>query len=221
MATFDDDAPTVASYADHEVIRPPHKLRKAIKNATESHDAVITRAETALEQLSNEFSDWMLAECERLELARQEVKRVGFDEKTYDDLFRAAHDIKGEADTFGYPAVAGVANSLCRLIEHTPKMNSYSDFARRSARRCHARHCPRIYPLGSAGDRGRTDAALARGHRRVPDGREQFSSGLSRTHFGAVNLGINNGRLCRSRCSRAAISLTRTPRYAAIARSSS
>ncbi len=122
MATFDDDAPTVASYADHEVIRPPHKLRKAIKNATESHAAVITRAETALEQLSNEFSDWMLAECERLELARQEVKRVGFDEKTYDDLFRAAHDIKGEADTFGYPAVAGVANSLCRLIEHTPKM---------------------------------------------------------------------------------------------------
>ena len=35
-------------------------------------------------------------------------------------LFRAAHDIKGEAATFGYPAVASAANSLCRLIEHTP-----------------------------------------------------------------------------------------------------
>ena len=37
-------------------------------------------------------------------------------------LFRAAHDIKGEASTFGFPAVAGVAESLCRLIEHTPDM---------------------------------------------------------------------------------------------------
>ena len=31
------------------------------------------------------------------------------------------HDIKGEAATFGYPAVAVAANSLCRLIEHTPE----------------------------------------------------------------------------------------------------
>jgi HPt (histidine-containing phosphotransfer) domain-containing protein len=35
-------------------------------------------------------------------------------------LFRAAHDIKGEAATFGYPAVASAAESLCRLIEHAP-----------------------------------------------------------------------------------------------------
>ena len=35
-------------------------------------------------------------------------------------LFHAAHDIKGEAATFGYPAVASAADSLCRLIEHTP-----------------------------------------------------------------------------------------------------
>jgi HPt (histidine-containing phosphotransfer) domain-containing protein len=35
-------------------------------------------------------------------------------------LFHAAHDIKGEAATFGYPAVASAADSLCRLIEHSP-----------------------------------------------------------------------------------------------------
>jgi HPt (histidine-containing phosphotransfer) domain-containing protein len=37
-----------------------------------------------------------------------------------DALFHAAHDIKGEAATFGYPALASAADSLCRLIEHTP-----------------------------------------------------------------------------------------------------
>jgi HPt (histidine-containing phosphotransfer) domain-containing protein len=44
-------------------------------------------------------------------------------EKTHAELFRAAHDIKGEAATFGYPAVVGAADSLCRLLEHTPDMS--------------------------------------------------------------------------------------------------
>ena len=34
--------------------------------------------------------------------------------------FRAAHDIKGEATTFGLPTVASVANNLYPLIELTP-----------------------------------------------------------------------------------------------------
>ena len=56
--------------------------------------------------------------------ARAEVKSLGFTEKTHEAMFRAAHDIKGEAATFGYPEVAGVAESLCRLLEHTPEMTN-------------------------------------------------------------------------------------------------
>jgi len=122
MAPRKDSTPSVATFADHEVITPPHELRKAVMQATDGDDDPIARAEAALAQLSTEFGDWMHAECERLEAARQEVKRLGFTKKTYDELFRAAHDIKGEAATFGYPAVGAVANSLCRLIEHTPDM---------------------------------------------------------------------------------------------------
>jgi len=122
MAPRKDNTPSVTTFADHEVITPPHELRKAVMQATDGDDDPIARAEAALAQLSTEFGDWMHAECERLEAARQEVKRLGFTKKTYDELFRAAHDIKGEAATFGYPAVGAVANSLCRLIEHTPDM---------------------------------------------------------------------------------------------------
>jgi HPt (histidine-containing phosphotransfer) domain-containing protein len=116
-----DDAPSVATYADHEVITPPHELRRAVTLASDPNDDPVARAEAALAELSGEFSNWMQAECERLDTARLEVARLGFTEKTTDELFRAAHDIKGEAATFGYPAVAGVADSLCRLIEHTPE----------------------------------------------------------------------------------------------------
>ena len=44
----------------------------------------------------------------------------GFTAANKEALFHAAHDIKGEAATFGYPVVAPAADSLCRLIEHTP-----------------------------------------------------------------------------------------------------
>ena len=83
----------------------------------------MTRAEEALAKLSSEFSSWMDSECERLDAARRNIKSKGFTKATHEALFHAAHDIKGEAATFGYPFVASSADSLCRLIEHTPDMN--------------------------------------------------------------------------------------------------
>ncbi|MGA3310743.1 MAG: Hpt domain-containing protein [Xanthobacteraceae bacterium] len=122
MAPRKDNTPSVATFADHEVITPPHVLRSAVAPAADGDDDPVARAEAALAQLSGEFAGWMHLECERLEASRQEVRRLGFTKKTHDELFRAAHDIKGGAATFGYPAVGAVAESLCRLIEHTPAM---------------------------------------------------------------------------------------------------
>ena len=122
MTRRKDDSPSVATYADHEVITPPHEMRKAVAPLGDVVDDPVARAEAALAELSGEFSTWMDSECERLETARQDVKRSGFSRQTHDSLFRAAHDIKGEASTFGFPAVAGIADSLCRLVEHTPEM---------------------------------------------------------------------------------------------------
>lgn len=120
MSRRKEEAPAVATFADHEVIRPPHKLRKAVSQDGVFDNDPVARAEAALAELSNEFGDWMQAECERLEAARQALKRDGFSPKTHDALFRASHDIKGQAGTIGYPVIAGVAESLCRLLEHTP-----------------------------------------------------------------------------------------------------
>lgn len=121
MASRKDSQASVATFADHEVITPPHNLRQAVAAAADPSDDPVARAEAALAQLSSEFGVWMHAECERLEAARQDVAQAGFTEKTHDALFRAAHDIKGEAATFGFPALTGVAESLCRLLEHTPE----------------------------------------------------------------------------------------------------
>jgi flagellar biosynthesis/type III secretory pathway protein FliH len=124
MSQAKTEKPSVATYADHEVITPPNKLRKAVSmvSGQDAKDDPVARAEAALARLATEFSAWMRAECERLDQARQKVKADGFSKATRDALFHAAHDIKGEAATFGYPMAAEPAESLCRLIEHTPDM---------------------------------------------------------------------------------------------------
>ena len=122
MAQDKNDAPTVAAYADHEVITPPNRLKKAVAMTKPAGFDPVARAEEALGNLASEFPGWMNQECEQLDEVRQKVKAEGFAEETRDTLFRAAHDIKGEAATFGFPLAALPADSLCRLIEHTPDM---------------------------------------------------------------------------------------------------
>jgi HPt (histidine-containing phosphotransfer) domain-containing protein len=62
----------------------------------------------------------MRKECERLAAAHAAILKSGLSPASRDELFRAAHDIKGDAATFGYPLAAAAADSLCRLMEHAP-----------------------------------------------------------------------------------------------------
>ena len=112
----------VATYGDHEVVTPENRLRHLVSNEplAPGEEHPVARAEKALIELSTEFGTWMHSECERLDQARRALLQGGFNPANRDALFHAAHDIKGEAATFGYPAVAGPADSLCRLIEHSP-----------------------------------------------------------------------------------------------------
>jgi hypothetical protein len=123
MASPKSDTASVKTFADHEVILPPNKLRKAVVRAKPNETSVIdpvARAEQALADISGEFSDWMEMDCARLDAARREVVASGLSKANCDELYRAGHDIRGQAATFGYPLAAPVADSLCRLLEHSP-----------------------------------------------------------------------------------------------------
>lgn len=117
------DKPSIEAFGDHEIITVPNPLSFLVRRvADDNADDPIARAEKALENLSSQFDGWMLAEFEKLEQARAAITNDGMTPQTCDALFRAAHDIKGGAPTFGYPVAAAAADSLCRVIEHTPEI---------------------------------------------------------------------------------------------------
>ena len=113
----------IQRFPDHQVITQPNPLRKVLRRvADEDRDDPVARAEKALADLSGEFKNWMVVETERLAAAHAAILKDGFTKATRDELFRAAHDIKGDASTFGFPSAGAAAESLCRVIEHAPDL---------------------------------------------------------------------------------------------------
>ena len=158
----------VSTFADHEVILPPNKLKKAVQKIKPGEKIPfdpVERAEAALAELAVDFAVWMDQECARLDAARNAIKASGTTPGNKDVLFRAAHDIKGQAATFGYPLVAPVADSLCRLIEHTP------DVSRLPLRLIdqHVDAVRAIVHKNTRGDVGKYAAELAQKLRQVTD----------------------------------------------------
>ena len=115
----------IKAFADHHVITQPNPLRKVLRRVPESdRDDPVARAEKALAGLSGEFKNWMGIEADRLAAAHAAILKDGFSSAAREELFRAAHDIKGDAATFGYPSAAAAAESLCRIIEHAPDLDA-------------------------------------------------------------------------------------------------
>ena len=123
MASGKSSKPDVVTYGDHEMITPDtRKFRRTVRTALPGDDDPIARAEAALAAISGDFSNWMHDECARLDTARHKVRELGLSTQTRQELFLSAHDLKGDAGTLGYPEVGAAAESLCRLLEHTPDL---------------------------------------------------------------------------------------------------
>jgi HPt (histidine-containing phosphotransfer) domain-containing protein len=113
----------IAKDQDYEILSPPTDLRGKVRELTpreaKKFDPV-KAAEAALERLSSHFGNWMDNETRTLMQAWDAVRSEGLDEDTLATLFQAAHNIKGQALTLGFPLVGQVAAGFCHLIENIP-----------------------------------------------------------------------------------------------------
>lgn len=107
----------------YEILSPPTDLRGKVRELTpreaKKFDPV-KAAEAALQRLSSHFGNWMDNETRTLMQAWEAVRTEGLDEGTLATLFQAAHNIKGQALTLGFPLVGQVAAGFCHLIENIP-----------------------------------------------------------------------------------------------------
>jgi chemotaxis protein histidine kinase CheA len=123
MAGPETEKPKVVAFKDHQVITPDtRKFRRIMREALPGEPDPVEAAERALARLAGDFPQWMKDECAHLDAARQNVKNNELSKESSQELFLAAHNIKGDAGTFGFPEVVRAADSLCRLIEYSPEL---------------------------------------------------------------------------------------------------
>lgn len=107
----------------HEIIVPPNTLQSKVSVDEDGVDLeALERAEAVIQAMSGEYLEWVQEDLRQLEAM---VARIRKDQTTikadFDELFRIAHDIKGQGGSFGYDLMTAVGNHLCRFIERLPE----------------------------------------------------------------------------------------------------
>ncbi len=85
---------------------------------TELPSAVLEQAENAVRKLAVGYTEWVQADLARLDAAYEAVAAAPTcGPEQLEPLLNAAHDIKGQGGSFGYPLMTRIGGSLCRYIE--------------------------------------------------------------------------------------------------------
>lgn len=99
-------------------------------------DNMANRAEAAFDDLSEQFQNWMISDLNRLYQAWADASSPKAIAEDYRKLFTAAHDIRGVAVSYGFPAISRLCGSLCTLLsvtkpgENSPLINLHIDACR-------------------------------------------------------------------------------------------
>jgi hypothetical protein len=99
-----------------EIFMPPNMLKAKVGGDGSLDLNAVNRAERALENLKCEFAGWLADDVARMDDAYRAYQSQP-SARTLAALYRAGHDLRGQATTFEYPLVARIATSLCRLTD--------------------------------------------------------------------------------------------------------
>jgi hypothetical protein len=115
---------TVQRGKDHVMIVPKNTLKARAVVMGDGppvlDETAIRRAEQALKALSHQFDGWMEEAARNLASLRATVLEKGFGDGRMAAFHRAAHDIRGQATTLGFPLASRVGASLCLMLEELP-----------------------------------------------------------------------------------------------------
>jgi chemotaxis protein histidine kinase CheA len=85
-------------------------------NTTDSRANRLAQAEAAINALKGEYTQQLKADAAHLSEVWASLDGPNFDPKTLENLFGIAHNLKGQAGSFGYDLVTSIAASLCDLV---------------------------------------------------------------------------------------------------------
>ena len=151
-----------------EIINPPNTLKNKVREGGPGAVdlATLERAEWVIEQMADDYLDWVQEDLVRIETAYKGMAAAsGARKSEAERVFQVAHDIKGQGGSFGFDLMTVIANELCRLIE---RQDEFGD-AEVKAIKVHIDAMKLVIQNRMKGDGGANGKALVDGIRMVGD----------------------------------------------------
>lgn len=146
---------------DATFIQPPDHLSGKVRMGAGGVDEeALRKAEALIANLQGDYLVWASEDAEHLVKALGPLEANPSDKAAREELFRIAHDMKGQGGSFGYDLVTVVGDRLCRLLEKLPDSLSSSQMA---AIRLHVQTINLIIAQRMEGDGGAAGAELVTG----------------------------------------------------------
>lgn len=87
----------------------------------------LAQANEAIAALAKEYPVWAARDIVKMNQALQDARSLTGDKRENlirKDLFKIAHNAKGQGATFGYPLITDIGEHLCRYIERVPEIQA-------------------------------------------------------------------------------------------------
>ena len=122
-------------------------------NTTDSRADRLAQAEAAINALKGEYTLQLRADADQLAKIFASVNPKSPDAAILEELFGVAHNLKGQAGSFGYDLVTSIAASLCDFLRRQEGRLSAHDIKSVGQ---HVQVLVRVVDKGIVGDGGET-----------------------------------------------------------------
>lgn len=108
-----------------EFISPPSTLKGKAPMTNDGVDLeALERAEQVIAGLQDSYLDWVQDDLTNLYAAYEKASAEPSQRQVQmEEVFRIAHDVKGQGGSFDYPLMTIIANHLCRFLEHSDEIS--------------------------------------------------------------------------------------------------
>ncbi len=109
----------MSSNSPVEVVEAPSLKTKVRKVSRDEYQSMMSKAQTSIDTVGEDYEDWARKDLARLQLAAQVARSDTADRGRHlQAIFRISHDMKGQGGSFGYPLVTDITRILCRFIDN-------------------------------------------------------------------------------------------------------
>jgi len=111
---------------DVEIISPPNVIKsKVVEGGPGAVDAdTLQRAESVISDETDSYFELVKEDLVKLQLGVSDLKsNIEEPQQALEQIFFVAHNIKGQAGSFGFDILTQIADRLCRIIEYLDSVN--------------------------------------------------------------------------------------------------